>query len=239
MEADTIKQGLSMFENIEQSILHFLTAFAYDPLAFYGIIIFIMTLTTFGVPISEEVVIISAGLVVYMGAHPEIYPPPLFALEGSKSPVSPSTTALICFLAVFLSDLLVYMLGFIFREKIINQPLIKKIISQKRKKKINSWISQYGYWVSGIFRFTPGLRFIGYLTCGIVRIPIHKFILINGGVALLVVPSQVLVISTYGETIIANLQTVSIIALLIFFIAVLIFFIPQIYKMIKLKVKNL
>ena len=224
-----------MFENIEQSIMSFLTASAYDPIAFYGIIILIMTLTTFGLPISEEVVIISASLVAYMGAHPELYPPPLFAIENLQSPVRPATTALVCFLAVFLSDVLVYLLGFIFREKVINHSLFKKTISQKRKEKINVWVSKYGYFVSGMFRFTPGLRFIGYLTCGVVRIPIHKFILINGGVALLVVPSQVFIISTYGGTIIANLKMVSIafITLLSIFILTLSF--THIYRFIKEK----
>lgn len=222
-----------MLENIEQSLLHFLTASAYDPLAFYGIIILIMILATFGLPISEEIVIISAALVTYMGAHPEIYPPPLSAIENAQSPVKPSTTAIVCFLAVFLSDLLVYMIGFIFRGKIINHRIIKKTIPQKRKEKINRWISKYGYFVSGLFRFTPGLRFIGYLTCGVVRMPIHKFILINGGVALLVVPSQVFIISIYGETIIANFKLfASLLAILLFFVLLVIIF-PYVYKFVK------
>ena len=222
-----------MFENIEQSILNYLTSFAYDPLAFYGIIILIMTLATFGLPVSEEVVIISASLVAYMGAHPELYPPPLSTIGTPPFPVQPVTTALVCFLSVFLSDLLVYLIGFIFREKIINQPIVKKIISQKRKEKINTWISQYGYFVSGMFRFTPGLRFIGYLTCGVVRIPIHKFILINGGVALLVVPSQVLIISTYGEAIISNLKAVSITLISVFSFFILFFILSRLYKLLK------
>ncbi|MDE0119392.1 MAG: VTT domain-containing protein [Bdellovibrionales bacterium] len=219
-----------MFENMEQSLLSFLTNFAYDPWAFYSIIILLMTLTTFGVPISEEVVIISAALVTYMGAHPELYPPPAFAVESGQSSVQPFTTALVCFLSVFLSDLLVYMLGFIFRERIITHPLVKKYISQKRKEKIDTWVSKYGAFVSGIFRFTPGLRFIGYLTCGVVRIPIHKFILINGGVALLVVPSQVFIISIYGKAIVANLKFVSVVLLVLcaFFILTMLF--TQLYK---------
>ena len=222
-----------MFENIEQSLLNFLTTFAYDPWAFYGIIILLMTLTTLGFPISEEVVIISAALVTYMGAHPELYPPPLFAVESGQNPVGAFTTALVCFLAVFLSDLLIYMIGFIFRGKIINHPLIKKYISQKRKEKIDLWVSRYGSFVSGMFRFTPGLRFIGYLTCGVVRIPIHKFILINGGVALLVVPSQVFVISIYGKAIIANLKLISItlLGLCSFFIFTMLF--THLYKLLK------
>lgn len=227
-----------MFENIEQSLLQFLTASAYDPLAFYGIIILIMTLATFGLPISEEVVIISAALVTYMGAHPEIYPPPLFAIENAQNPVRSSTTALVCFLAVFLSDLLVYMIGFIFRGKIINHSIIKKTISQKRKEKINLWISRYGYFVSGIFRFTPGLRFIGYLTCGVVRIPIHKFILINGGVALLVVPSQVFIISIYGETIISNFKPLATLLAGILFVFIIAIISTHTYKPIKNKKNN-
>ncbi|MYE07884.1 MAG: hypothetical protein F4X95_03945 [Oligoflexia bacterium] len=222
-----------MFENIEQSLLSFLTTFAYDPWVFYSIIILLMTLTTFGVPISEEVVIISAALVTYMGAHPELYPPPPFAVESGQSPVQPFTTALVCFLAVFLSDLLVYMLGFIFRDNIINHPIIKRFFSKKRKEKIDIWVSRYGAFVLGILRFTPGLRFIGYLTCGVVRIPIHKFVLINGGVALLVVPSQVFIISIYGEAIVANLKLVSVVLLVlcVFFILTMLF--TQLYKFLK------
>lgn len=224
-----------MFENIEQFLLHYLTAFAYDPFAFYGIIILAMTLATFGLPISEEVIIISAALVTYMGTHPEIYPPPLFAIEEAQTSVQPTTTALVCFLSVFLSDLLVYMIGFIFRGKIINHPTVKKIISQKRKEKINHWISRYGYFVSGMFRFTPGLRFIGYLTCGVVRIPIYKFILINGGVALLVVPSQVLIISIYGKTIISNLKIVLAVLAFLLFAFSLSLISSYVYKLIKQK----
>ena len=228
-----------MLKNIEQSFLQLLTASAYDPLVFYSIIVLTMTLATFGLPISEEIVIISAALVAYMGAHPEIYPPPFFAIENVQKPVQPSTTALVCFLAVFLSDLLVYMIGFIFRGKIINHPIIKKAIPQKRKEKINLWISRYGYFASGIFRFTPGLRFIGYLTCGVARIPIYKFIFINGGIALLVVPSQVFIISIYGETIISNFKLLSIAMAGGLFILISAFLFTHIYKLIKSKQRNL
>ena len=224
-----------MFASIEQYILQLLTASAYDPVTFYGIIIVVMTLATFGLPISEEVVIISAALATHMGAHPELYPPPFFAIESVHTPVQPTTTALVCFLSVFLSDMLVYMIGFIFREKINNHPLIKKIISQERKDKINFWISKYGHFALGILRFTPGLRFIGYLTCGAVRIPIHKFILINGGVALLVIPSQVFIISLYGEAIIKNLKSITIILAALFCTFIAIMISSHLYKLIKQK----
>ena len=224
-----------MFTNIEQYILQLLTASAYDPVAFYGIIILVMTLATFGLPISEELVIISAALATYMGAHPELYPPPLFAIENIHTPVRPSTTALVCFLSVFLSDMAVYMMGFIFREKISNQALIKKIISKGRKEKINIWISKYGHFVLGILRFTPGLRFIGYLTCGVIRIPIHKFILISGGVALLVIPSQVFIIYFYGEAIVKNLKALMITLAIVFFTLIIAMISSHIYKLIKQK----
>ena len=224
-----------MFTNIEQHILQLLTASAYDPFAFYGIIILVMTVATFGLPISEELVIISAALATYMGAHPELYPPPLFAIENMHTPVRPSTTALVCFLSVFLSDMLVYMMGFIFREKITNHSFIKKVISKDRKEKINNWISKYGHFVLVILRFTPGLKFIGYLTCGVIRIPIYKFILISGGVALIVIPSQVFIIYLYGETIVKNLKILMVILAIILFTLIALMVISPIYKSIKQK----
>ena len=194
-----------MFDQIELSIRSILEAFAYNPPAFYGCIILLMTLATF-FPISEEAVIISAALVAYIGAHPDQFPPP--ATAQALSSVTPTMTAIICFLSVFFSDLLVYMIGYLFRDKITNHWFFKKIIPQNRKIKIDQWMSKYGYFVSGLFRFTPGLKFIGYLTCGITRIPIHKFILINGGVTLLVTPSQIFIIYIYGEPMVNNLKTI-------------------------------
>ena len=228
-----------MFEYIELSLLNFLISCAYEPMWFYSLIVLIMTLSTVGLPISEEVILISAGIAVYMGAHPELYPPPVLeqALIGDKesaiTPVQPIATALVCFFAVFLTDFLIYMLGFVFRGHIINHPLVKKSISKRRKEKIDIWVSKYGYFVPGLFRFTPGLRGIGYLTCGVVRIPIHKFILVDGAVALLVVPSQVLVISYYGSAIVENLKIGILIVGFLFCIFLLTLVGRPLYRIIK------
>ena len=198
-----------MFDQIELLIRSTLESFAYDPMIFYGLIVLFMILATFGFPISEEVIIISAALVAYIGAHPENFPPPVNNLNDQMlASVTPIMTAIVCFLSVFFTDLLLYMIGYIFRERITNHWLFKRFISQERKIKIDQWMLKYGYYASGLFRFTPGLKFIGYITCGVVQIPIHKFILINGGVALLVIPSQVFIISAYGEPIVNNLKTI-------------------------------
>ena len=197
-------------EQLEQIITNFLLSAAYDPFLFYSLIILLMALATLGLPVSEEVVIISAALGAYMAAHPELYPPPV-NISTDQLPVSTTGTAIMCFLAVFITDLFVYMIGFLFRNTVINSNIFKKTISTKRKERIDLWMHKYGYFASGMFRFTPGLRFIGYLTCGISRIPIHKFIMVNGSVALLVVPSQVFLISIYGEQIIEHIEMVALI----------------------------
>ena len=206
-------------EQLEQVITNFLLSAAYDPFLFYGLIILLMTLATLGLPVSEEVVIISAALGAYMAAHPELYPPPI--IQEGQMPVSTMGTAIVCFLAVFMTDLAVYMIGFLFRNTVINSNLFKKTISTKRKERIDLWMQRYGSFASGMFRFTPGLRFIGYLTCGISRIPIHKFILVNGSVALLMVPSQVFLISIYGEKIIEHIEMIALVFGIIMSIAII------------------
>lgn len=197
-------------EQLEQIIMNFLLTAAYDPFLFYGVIILLMALATLGLPVSEEVVIISAALGAYMAAHPELYPLPPTIQEG-QLPVSTMGTATVCFLAVFVTDLAVYMIGFLFRNTVVNNTLFKKTISIKRKERIDLWMQKYGCFAAGMFRFTPFLRFIGYLTCGISRIPIHKFILVNGSVALLTIPSQVFLVSIYGEKIIEHIEMVALI----------------------------
>ncbi len=67
--------------------------------------------------------------------------------------------------------------------------------------RVQKWIHEYGTLAPCIFRFTPGLRFPGHMMCGVIGLPRWKFCLVVGIAACLTVPTQVLLISHYGEVI--------------------------------------
>ena len=193
----------SMFdiEFSQQALMTFFSQYAYQPMHVYGFITIFMFASSFGFPVPEEIVLITSGLVAFMAHHPDRFPPPYPGAEG----VNVFTLALVCFLAVFLSDLIVYLIGKFFGAKIIKTKFFQKQVAGRGFDTINTWFQKYGGWASGLFRFTPGLRFPGHLSCGLLGIPVWKFVLIDGFAALISVPTQIYLVSTYGEIILDKL----------------------------------
>ena len=82
---------------IEEQIIEFFQQYAYEPNIVYGAIVVLMVLSSFGLPIPEEVTLVSTGFLAYIGTQPEMYPPPF---EGAPT-VDAYTAALVCLLSVF------------------------------------------------------------------------------------------------------------------------------------------
>ena len=186
----------------EASLMALFSQYAYEPMYVYGFIVALMFASSFGLPIPEELTLITAGLVAHMAHNPDIYPPPY---EGAVG-VDVFTLSIVCFMAVFLSDLTVYFIGKFFGAHIIKTKFFQKQVAGNGFDRINSWFSKYGPMACGIFRFTPGLRFPGHMSCGLFGIPIWKFIAVDGTAALLSVPTQVYFVATYGDVILVNIK---------------------------------
>jgi len=190
-----------MFDFSPDALLAFFSQYAYQPGFVYGFIVCFMLASSFGFPVPEELVLISAGLVAYMSHNPDQYPPPYPGAEG----VQVVTLCIVCFLAVLGSDSLVYFIGKFFGARIIKTKFFQKQVAGEGFNKINSFFQKYGGLACGIFRFTPGLRFPGHLSCGLLGIPVWKFLLIDAAVAALSVPTQVYFVATYGKVILDHL----------------------------------
>lgn len=187
---------------IEGSIVEFFAQYAYQPYFVYGFIVLFMTASSFGLPIPEEMTLVSAGLVAYMAKNPAQFPPPTPDAEG----VNLVVLSIVCFLAVLGSDILIYFLGKIFGRKIIKTKFFNNRIGQERFDKINNIFKKYSYWACGLFRFTPGVRFPGHLSCGLMGIPLWQFLLVDGMAALVSVPTQVLLVANYGDVILEKIK---------------------------------
>ena len=203
----------------EAGLLAYFSEFAYQPYKVYGLIALFMLASSFGLPVPEELVLVTAGLVGYMASDPENYPPPF---EGAIG-VNITTLAMVCFFAVFLSDLLVYLIGKFFGGNLIKTSFFQKRIQGKFFEQINDWFKKYGGWACGIFRFTPGLRFTGHLSCGLLGVPLWKFVLIDGLAALVSVPTQIIVVSAYGDIVLDKMRDFKIGVLIVILIMCLVY----------------
>ncbi len=186
----------------DTAIVDFFANYAYQPYFVYGFIILFMTASSFGLPIPEEMTLVSAGLVAYMANHPEQFPPPYAGASG----VDLITLSIVCFVAVLGSDMLIYFLGKFFGQRLIKTKFFNNRIGQERFNKINKLFKKYSYWACGVFRFTPGVRFPGHMSCGLMGIPFLQFVLVDGIAALVSVPTQVYFVATYGEVILTKIK---------------------------------
>lgn len=195
----------------EAQIAEWFVHFAYQPNLVYALVIGLMFASSFGLPLPEEVTLISASLTAFMATHPDKYPPPL---NSTGSAVDPITLAAVCLFAVFVSDYLIYWIGTQSGTLLMKYPYFKKKMEGKSFKRVQKWIHDYGTLAPCIFRFTPGLRFPGHMMCGVIGLPRWKFCLVVGIAACLTVPTQVILISNYGEVILDVLSKVKFVVII-------------------------
>lgn len=189
-----------------EPIFIWLSQYAYQPWVIYPAVCMLFLMCSFGLPLPEEVVILSVGVLAYMAKHPDQFPPPISGLQG----IGVIDASIVTFLGVLLGDIVVFVLGKKYGPKLMKFPLIRKLITPAAMEKIGHWTKKYGMWAAGVFRFLPGLRFPGFWTCGMGGLPAWKFILVDGGAALISVPTQVVLVYYYGEEILGFLKQVKV-----------------------------
>lgn len=202
------------------NLLAFFSQYAYEPLYVYSFIILFMTASSFGMPIPEELTLISAGLVAYLAHNPDKFAPPY---EGAE-PVNVHTLAVVAFGAVLFSDFIIYSLGRLFGEKLMKTKYFERKIKGKTFDTVQNWFDKYGNYVCGFFRFTPGLRFPGHLSCGFLKISPLTFLTYDGLAAMISVPTQIYLVATYGEVIIEKFREFKIILGGIFLLGLVFYF---------------
>ncbi len=202
-----------------EPVFQWLSQFAYEPYKIYTFVVVMMILSSFGLPFPEELTLISAGLLAFMGTHPEIFPPPV----ANYSVINPIHLAVVASMAVFSADFMIYLIGRKGGRKIIRHPRLQKIFSPALLKKAEEFTKNYGTFATAIFRFTPGVRFPGHLLCGTLRFPAWKFILIDGLAVAISVPTQVLLLAHYGEPILKILKKFKIALAIILAVALIVY----------------
>ncbi len=186
----------------QEPIFQWLSQFAYEPQIVYMALIGMMLASSVGFPLPEEVTLVSVGILAYMGSHPEQFPPP----GENYSRINVHEAALIAFLAVFLSDFLIYFMGRKWGRKLVEHPRLKRFFPDEMLHRVEGWTKKYGAFACFIFRFTPGIRFPGHLACGMLRFEPWKFLLIDGLAAGISVPTQIYLLAYYGEPILKFLK---------------------------------
>lgn len=186
----------------QEPLFLWLSQYAYQPEIVYLAVFGMMIASGFGLPIPEEVTIVSIGILAYMGGQPEHFPPPY---PGAPV-VNAFEAAAVTFGSVVFADVLVFSLGRFFGRKLLKKEWFKRLFSDSVMSRVNDWMKKYGIFAAFAFRFTPGLRFPAHIAMGMSQFPMWQFAMVDGFAALISVPTQILLIYYYGEPILVALQ---------------------------------
>lgn len=212
-------------ELAKEPIFQWISQFAYQPGSVYTFLVGMMLLSAVGMPIPEEVTLISVGVLAFIGQNPESFPPPFVGAPV----VNVHYAAIIALCSVVFSDTLIYSIGKIFGRKLLSHPRVHRLFPADMMKKVEDWTHKYGALACGIFRFTPGIRFPGHLACGMMQFPFWKFLLIDGIAAFVSVPTQIYLLAHYGEPILMKMRQFKL-ALLVIFAALGVYFLIKKYQ---------
>jgi membrane protein DedA with SNARE-associated domain len=121
-----------------------------------------LCLAGLGVPIPEEIPIVTAGVLANHGV----------VLWWLALPV--------CMAGVLLGDSVLYWVGHHWGERVLRLPMFRRLLTSGRRERLTASYRRYGVWIVFAARHVVGLRAAAFLTAGIVRVPFRKFLAADG-----------------------------------------------------------
>ncbi len=128
----------------------------------YGGLLVVLLLGSLGLPIPEEVPIVAAGML----SHQEVMRWWL-ALPT-------------CIVGVFTGDLILYWAGRHWGERVLDQPLVGRLLTRARLDQIQAGYRRRGALIVFLARNVMGLRAAAFVGAGVVGLPFWKFAAADG-----------------------------------------------------------
>ena len=139
----------------------------------YLAVLFVLIICGFGVPIPEDITLVSGGIIA--GMYPE--------------QVNVHTMLVVSMFGVLFGDSTMYWLGRIYGARILRVRFIRKFLTVQRLRMVRDKFDQYGNRVLFIARFLPGLRAPIYMVSGVTRrVSYLRFVLLDFFAAIISVP---------------------------------------------------
>ena len=123
-----------------------------------------------GLPIPEEMAIIAAGVMSHEGL------------------IAPWPALVVCVLGVLSGDIVLYWTGRNGGERVLNCRAVRFLLTPPREQRLKKAYRRHAIKTIVTARHVMGLRAAAFLTAGIAHVPFWKFLLADGGAALVSVP---------------------------------------------------
>lgn len=130
----------------------------------------VLLLCGLGLPIPEDISLITAGALAYEGV------------------INVNVAFFVCLGAVLGGDTLAFLLGRFFGPRVLASRLFKNFFTPKKQIRVKAYFRKYGSKVMFVGRFLPGLRFTIYFSAGILKVRPAVFFVYDSLAAILSVP---------------------------------------------------
>jgi membrane protein DedA with SNARE-associated domain len=160
-------------------LLAHLTSLA--PSSVYETLSGVLLLCGLGLPIPEDLSLISAGYLAHRGV------------------VNIHTVFLVCFASVLGGDTIAFMLGRLFGTRLLESRIARRFFRPRKQIRVRAYFRKFGSKVIFVARFLPGLRFSIFLSAGTLRLRPSVFFIYDSLAALVSVPALVYLAWIFGE----------------------------------------
>ena len=130
----------------------------------------ILILCGLGLPVPEDIILISAGMV------------------AAESGQSWAHTSILMWFGVMAGDSLTFLIGRHFGVRLLASKWALRIFPATKQAKARGMFERYGSMVMFVGRFLPGLRAPLFASSGAMHVPYLKFALLDGAAALISAP---------------------------------------------------
>jgi membrane protein DedA with SNARE-associated domain len=149
----------------------------------YGLVLLVLLFCGLGVPLPEDVALITGGFLVYRGA----------------AMVEPMIA--VAFVGILGGDTFAFLLGRSLGNRLTRQWPVRVIVTENKRKRVERLFARYGEKIVVAARFMPGVRAVTYFFAGAAGMHYPKFILFDGLAALVSAPLFVLLGFHFGDRI--------------------------------------
>jgi membrane protein DedA with SNARE-associated domain len=173
-------------------------------LAGYFVVFAALLLCGFGLPLPEDVVLVSGGVVAWLASPLE---------EATVAGMVHDPGLLFMVLAglagILAGDSVIFLAGRKLGVRVAEIGPLRRIIAPQKMEQVEKLIRRRGNVVVMVARFLPGLRAPTYFTVGHAKLPYWEFLLFDGAAALISAPLWVCLGFYFGSDIEEAARTAS------------------------------